>query len=55
MWGMRTVVAIGALGLVKKDQDGYIALIPGKVDISELQKFVLLGTAHILRKTLSIK
>jgi len=58
MWGMRTVVipvVIGALGLVKKDQDRYISMIPGKVDISELQKIVLLGTAHILRKTLSIK
>ena len=58
MWEMKTItipVVIGALGLMKKDQDRYIGKIPGKVEISELQKTVLLGTAHIIRKILSIK
>lgn len=56
MWEMRTAVipvVIGALGLIKKGQDKHIAKIPGRVEISELQKAVLLGTAHIIRKILS--
>ena len=58
MWGMKTTtvpVIIGAFGLVKKGTENYIAKIPGNIRITELQKPVLLGTAHILRRTLSIK
>ena len=54
MWEMKTTtvpVIIGAFGLVKKGTENYI----GKIRITELQKTVLLGTAHILRRTLSIK
>lgn len=57
-WGMKTTtvpVIIGALGLVKKGTENYIGKIPGNIRITELQKTVLLGTAHILRRTLSIK
>ena len=57
-WGMKTTtvpVIIGALGLVKKGTENYIGKIPGNIRITELQKIVLLGTAHILRRTLSIK
>ena len=57
-WGMKTTtvpVIIGAFGLVKKRTENYIGKIPGNIRITELQKTVLLGTAHILRKTLSIK
>ncbi|XP_028517939.1 uncharacterized protein LOC110248967 [Exaiptasia diaphana] len=58
MWGLKTStipVIIGALGLIKKGIDKYINKIPGNIKIVELQKIVLLGTAHILRRTLSIK
>ena len=57
-WGMKTTtvpVIIGAFGLVKKRTENYIGKIPGNIRITELQKIVLLGTAHILRRTLSIK
>ena len=47
-------VIIGALGLVKKGTENYIGKIPGNIRITELQKTVRLGTAHILRRTLSI-
>ena len=39
----------------QKGRENYIGKIPGNIRITELQKTVLLGTAHILRKTLSIK
>jgi len=57
-WGLKTTtvpVIIGAFGLVKKGTENYIGKIPGNIRITELQKTVLLGTAHILRSTLSIK
>ena len=57
-WGMKTTtvpVIIGAFGLVKKRTENYIGKIPGNIRITDLQKTVLLGTAHILRRTLSIK
>ena len=55
---MKTItvpVIIGALGLVKKGTENYIGKIPGNIRITELKKTVLLGTAHILRRTLSIQ
>ena len=58
MWGMRTEVipvVIGALGLIKKGMDKFIERIPGSVNLYEVQKIALLGTAHIIRKVLSIK
>ena len=57
-WGMKTTtvpVIIGAFRLVKKGTENYIGKIPGNTRITQLQKTVLLGTAHILRSTLSIK
>ena len=57
-WAMKTTtvpVIIGAFGLVKKGTENYIGKIPGNIRITELQKTVLLGTAHILRRTLSVK
>ena len=48
-------VIIEAFGLVKKRTENYTSKIPGNVRITELQKIVLLGTARILRRTLSIK
>ena len=57
-WGIKTTtvpVITGAFGLVKKGTENYIGKIPGNIRITELQKTVLLGTADILRRTLSIK
>ena len=58
MWNMKTVVIpviIGNLGMVRKTCDKWIKQIPGSTNIDMLQKITLLGTAHILRKVLSIK
>ena len=58
MWGMKATtipVVIGALGLIKKGLEKHIKQIPGNIKITELQKIALLGTSHILRKTLSMK
>ena len=49
------LVVIEALGLVKKGTKNYTGKIQGNMRITELQKTVLLGTAHILRRALSIK
>ena len=58
MWGMKTQIVpviIGALGVIKKGIDKEICKIPGNINVTELQKITLLGSAHILRKVLSIK
>ena len=47
-------VIIGALGVIKKGIDKQICKIPGNINVTE-QKIALLGSAHILRKVLSIK
>ena len=57
MWSMKTKVipvVIGALGLIRKGINRYIEQIPGNIRVEELQKTVLLGTAHLLRRTLSM-
>ena len=48
-------VVSGALRLVKKGSENYIRKIPGNIRITDHQKIVLLVTAHILRRSLSIK
>ena len=58
MWGMRTEtvpIIVGALGLIREGMDQNLGKIPGTSNINELQKIILLGTAHILRRFLSIK
>ena len=58
MWKMETstvAAAVGALGLITKELSKYINQIPGHVNVHMVKKIVLLGSAHILRKTLSIK
>jgi hypothetical protein len=55
MWNVKTQVMpviIGATGTSSKSFRKYLSSIPGKHDIKELQKTVILGTAHILRKFL---
>ena len=45
----------GTNGVVKKGVEKHIDKIPGKINITELQKIALLGSSHILRKVLSIE
>ena len=55
MWKMKTTtipVIIGALGMIKKGTKDLVAKIPGKSTLDEIQKIVLNGTAHILRRFL---
>ena len=42
-------VVIGAFGLVKKGTENHLGKIQDNIKVTELQKNVLLGTAHILR------
>ena len=48
-------VFIGATGIVDKNIKKYDGRIPGCHNIYSLQRTAILGTAHILRKVLSIK
>ena len=57
MWHLRArtiPVVIGALGLVKKGTKEFLDKIPGNPSLQEIQKIVLSGRAHVLRKALSI-
>ena len=57
MWKMKTStipVSVRALGLITKGVGKYINQIPGSVNVVMVQKIVLLGSAHILKRTLSI-
>ena len=47
-------VIVGALGLIKEGMGQNLGEIPGASNINELQKIILLGTAHILRRFLSV-
>jgi len=56
MWDVKTKVIsviIGATGTISKSFRKYMSNIPGNHEIKELQKTVILGTAHILRKVLT--
>ena len=58
MWNMKTIViqiVIRYLGMIRKTNDKWIKQLPGTPHIEMLQKITLLGTAHLLRKMLSIK
>ena len=48
-------ITIGATGIVDKNTKKYVGRIPGCHNIYSLQRSAILGTAHILRKVLSIK
>ena len=55
VWNVKTKVIpviIGATGSISKSFRKYLSNIPGKHEVKELQKTVILGTAHILRKVL---
>jgi len=55
MWDVEAeVIPIirGATGIISKSLRQYLSNILGKHEIKELQKTVILGTAHILRQVL---
>jgi hypothetical protein len=57
MWAMSTCVipvVIGALGTIRTGMNKQVSKIPGEINIDQIQKIVLLGTAHILRKSLDL-
>ena len=47
-------VIIGATGIVDKNNKKYVGRIPGCHNIYSLQRSTILGTAHMIRKVLSI-
>jgi hypothetical protein len=56
MWKVKTrviPVIIGATGTISKSFRKYVRNITGNHEFRELQKTVILGTAHILRKVLT--
>ena len=58
MWQMKTVVipiVVGALGIIKRGTEKQLRKIPANNNLKKIQKTALLGTAHNLRKVLSIK
>ena len=58
VWEMRTEtvpIIVGALRLIREGMDQNLGKIPGASNINDLQKIILLGTAHILKRFLSIK
>ena len=55
MWNVKArviPVTIGATETISKSFRKYVSNIPGNHDVKELQKTVILGTAHILWKVL---
>jgi hypothetical protein len=55
MWNVKTnviPVTIRATGTISKSFRKCMSNIPGKLEIKELQKTAILGTAHILRNVL---
>jgi fructose-1,6-bisphosphatase/sedoheptulose 1,7-bisphosphatase-like protein len=53
MWNMKCFVIpviIGATGIVSKSLQKYLETITGQHSIDSLQKTVILGTSHIIRK-----
>ena len=56
-WHMKTVatpVVTGTLGMIKEVAEEHLEQTPGSPNLVEMQKIALTGTAHILRKTLSM-
>ena len=57
LWHMKTVTipfVIGDLGMIKKGTEKHLEKIPGSPNPGEVQKIAVTGTAHIVRKILSI-
>ena len=57
MWNLKAIVipvVVGALGMIKRKTEDHIKRIPGNPRLQESQKIVLNGTAHLLRRVLSM-
>ena len=55
MWHLNaTAIPVGVVGMVNKNIDTQVLKMPGNLFLSEIQKIMLMSTAHIFRKTLSI-
>jgi len=57
MWNVNTKVIpviIDATGTISKTFRKYVSNIPGNHEVKELRKTAILGTAHILRKLLTL-
>ena len=55
MWNVKTKVIpviIGATGTTSNTFRKYVSNTPGNHEVKELQKTVILGTSHTLRKVL---
>ena len=58
IWKVKTMVIaviIGATGTISKSFRKYVSYIPGNHELKELQRTALLGTAHLLRKVLTLR
>jgi hypothetical protein len=58
MWNVKTKVIpviISATVTISKSFRKYVSNIPGNHEVKELQKTAILGTAHILRKVLTLR
>ena len=58
MWNKKVEVIptiLGSTGVIEMNIKKYLQSIPGQHNIYNLQRSGILGTAHILRKVLSIK
>ena len=58
MWNVKTKaipVIIGATGTISKPFRKYVSNTPGNLEVKELQKTAILGTAHILLKVKKVK
>ena len=56
-WKLKTKtipIVIGALGVINISTEKYLKQLPTPINVNELQKITLLGTATILRKALSL-
>ena len=56
MWNVKArviPVIIGATSTISKSFRKYVRDIPGNHDVRELQKTVILGTAHVIQKVLT--
>jgi lauroyl/myristoyl acyltransferase len=52
MMMMMMIIIIIIIITISKSFRKYVSTVPGKHEVKELQKTVILGTAHILRKVL---
>jgi hypothetical protein len=52
IWNVKTNMIQVTIGTISKSFRKFMSIIPGNHEVKELQKIVILGTAHILGKVL---